>query len=327
MNRVILTLTASALNKSIVSALQSPPNAMTSIEMIQRALRSLPEGTLYPSDNGNTVSFYVFRNGHQKYLSKKSDLLHPLARKKYLMILLEVLKLTHASTPKAISRRVALISKLQNLLTLYERGNLDLSRVVLTSRQHKWFTNQFHQKHMNESDVHAMAYHLPFRSKSERDITNGLASFAVPHHYEEQKIIYVQPLVENLRSYLQNNRLLQGRLYSIVNGTTRWHVPSALDWMNVRGSIWRSYEPSDGTIELFNDFMIMLADGTILVWEHEGMIDHFIYRCNTSERIAVMKCTGTISNENLIETYEEEIDSPEKIAEIIQRRILPRLWF
>jgi hypothetical protein len=137
MNRVILTLTASALNKSIVTALQAPPNAMTSIEMIQRALRSLPEGTLYPSDNGNTVSFYVFRNGRQRYLPKTSDLLHPLARKKYLVILLEILELTHVQSAKATNKRAVLISKLQNLLTLYERGNLDLSRVVLTSRQHK----------------------------------------------------------------------------------------------------------------------------------------------------------------------------------------------
>ena len=327
MNRVILTLKASALNKSIAIALQSPSDVTRSIEMIKRALRSLPEGKLYPSDNGKTVSFYVLQNGTQRYLSKKSNLLHPLARKKYLLLLQGILELTNATSPKAIKKRNSLITKLQDLLTLYERGNLDLSKVVLTSRQYKWFTSQFRQKYFDPAKARAFAFNLPFRSKSERDITIGLVSLAVPHHYEEQQIIYVQPLVDTFRSYLQDNGLLQGRLYSINNRTTHWYVPPMLDWMNTPGSIWRTYEPSDGTVELFCDFMIMLADGTILIWEHEGMMDDFIYRCNTSERTAIMKYTGVISRDNLIETYEYEVDSPEKIESIIEQLILPRLWF
>ncbi|MBQ3322780.1 MAG: hypothetical protein IJH05_08065 [Firmicutes bacterium] len=97
--------------------------------------------------------------------------------------------------------------------------------------------------------------------------------------------------------------------------------------MNSQGSIWKTYEPFDGTIELFNDFMIMLADGTIIIWEHEGLMDDFIYRCNSSERASVIKYTGTVDKDNLIETYEHDIDTPEKLIDMIEHRILPRLWF
>ena len=97
--------------------------------------------------------------------------------------------------------------------------------------------------------------------------------------------------------------------------------------MNTHGSIWRSYFPPKGTIVIYNDFKIMLADGTIFIWEHEGLMNFFIYRCNATERVAIMKITHTVDKENILETYQDQIDSREKIIDVITEYILPRLWF
>jgi len=62
-------------------------------------------------------------------------------------------------------------------------------------------------------------------------------------------------------------------------------------------------------------------------WYTGDFWQKFIYRCNASERIAVMKYTGVTSRNNFLETYEHDIDTPEKLINIIERTILPRLWF
>ena len=126
---------------------------------------------------------------------------------------------------------------------------------------------------------------------------------------------------------LKRNHQLNGNLYSFGRERIYWNVPPELEWMNAPGSIWKTYYPPNGTITIYNDFIIMLADGEYIIWEHEGLMSDFRYRCQASERISVIKYTGTVDKGNLIETYEHDIDTPEKLIDIIERRILPRLWF
>ena len=56
-------------------------------------------------------------------------------------------------------------------------------------------------------------------------------------------------------------------------------------------------------------------------------MNFFIYRCNATERVAIMKITHTVDKENILETYQDQIDSREKIIDVITEYILPRLWF
>ena len=133
LNRIL----AKAFNKSITIALQSPPDAKASAARIQRIINSLPQGKLYSSNHGSNVSFYTMQDGHQKYMSQRSNSTHALARKSYLMLLQEILELTDSDRPSDILRRNTLIAKLQKLILSFERGNLNLARIVLTSDQYK----------------------------------------------------------------------------------------------------------------------------------------------------------------------------------------------
>ena len=97
--------------------------------------------------------------------------------------------------------------------------------------------------------------------------------------------------------------------------------------MNSPGSIWKAYNPRTGRLYIYNDFKIILASGEEIIWEHHGKCFEFTYRSNAGERVMVLKFTRSVSRRNMIETFEHDVDSREKIAEILRDEVLPRLWF
>ncbi len=320
-------ITAKAFCASLEKALVDPPDVDMSIRRIQRILTGLPDQQLYVSDQNGKVTFRWKVDGKLTYLSKKSTNIHKIARRRYLLLLLEILKLCKSEKVQDVKRRKLLFRRLVKLLDEFERGNLDIAQIVLTNKQLKWFRGPFQHKYIDLNTMTTTAGGIPVRSKSERDIANANEALAVPFHYEERTVIYVHDLVVQLEETLKREKRLNGHLYRFGRERIHWNVPPDLEWMNAPGSIWKTYYPPNGTITIYNDFIIMLADGELLIWEHEGLMQDFRYRCQASERASIMKYTGTVVKENLIETYEHDIDTPEKLIDIIERRILPRLWF
>jgi len=353
---------ADAFCTSIEKALAHPSDADSSIKRLTKRLNRTAGGKLFYSDQKDKATFHTMIDGKQKYLSKKSPLIYPLARRRYYTELIEILKLSESTTRTGASKRKRLISKLQKFIRTCEHGNLDILQIVLTKDQYNWFTGDFQQKYIDESKAFFTTKGLPVRSKSERDIINSCDDLAVPLHYEEQMTIYVQPLVEKLHTSLLNDftgsPISTGiptnknppagiqtteapapadtdilptdpgwTLTTYNNKTIHWNVPVKLQWMNAPGSIWRSYYPPRGTITIYNDLKTMFADGTVFIWEHEGMMDDFVYRCNASERSAIMKYTKIVTEDNFLETHEQDIDNPEKLIDVLEKYVLPRMWF
>ena len=226
MKKANTTIQSTAFNKSIEKALQNPLNPEDSIERIKRSIYNLPNGRLYAAKREKEVIFYIVENGHQKYLSKKSNLIHPLARKSYLTILQRILKLTGSTRVKEIQKRRVLIGRLQELISTYERGNLEIARIVLTSKQYKWLTGNFEQKRIDQTKSHQTASGIYVRSNAEKDIINTCDEWAVPVHYEERQYIKVVSLVNRLKEELAEMGLANGELYSFRNGRTVWNVPA-----------------------------------------------------------------------------------------------------
>lgn len=314
-------------NKSIEHALLSTHDYADSAKHIKGIIDNLSGGTLQIRHDGSAISFYGNCRGEVKYLKKSSHELYQLARKRYLMLLLQILNMASDAKARSTEQRNALINELKELILTYASGNLDIARIVLTSAQYKWYTSNYHKKKIDVSNAQVTANGLPTRSKSEKDIGNGLDDLAVIFHYEEANYIYVRDLVNQLEQNLIADGKLSGNLFHYKEGSCIWNVPGELQWMNIRGSIWRSYNYRSGKILIYNDFKVMPARGDIIIWEHEGLYDKFIYRCNANERIGIMRYTGNIAKENLITTYESEVATPEKIRNIIMKNILPRLWF
>ena len=165
------------------------------------------------------------------------------------------------------------------------------------------------------------------RSKSEQNIGNVLWDFAVPIHYEERLTINVQKLVENLAADIEKENHSITNLHYISHGSCWWNLPKEYSGMNASGSLWHTYDYRTGCVHIHPDYTIMLADGTLVFWEHEGLFAKYPYRANASERICIMRYPGGIPMQNIIETTEVEGNNRDALEEIIKTQILPRLWF
>lgn len=319
--------------RSLQLAILSTRDYSSACSGIRNRLRRLPKEPLHIDRQHGGVFFYT--NG--KYLRKNSDQLYSLARKRYCESLLHVLTLV-SELPAATAQRDSLHSgpcapafaELDKLIHDYAEGNLQLERILFTKQQYTWYVGQYQKKAFYENHDRQPLL-IPqgdqVRSKSEQNIGIALWDLFVPGHYEELLQINVQRLVGALQSDLRERGQLSRPLLYYQGGSCYWNVPEELQWMNAAGSIWRTYDSRTGCIRIYPDYTIMLADSSLLFWEHEGLLDSFLYRANATERVCVMQLSDGIPREKVIETFEAEANDREALERIIQERILPQLWF
>ena len=316
-----------AFNKSLAIAFNTNFDVESSIRRVKKIIANLPPDKLYYTNRKGWISFYKRVDGKQKCLPKASNELYLLARRKYLLLQLEILELTGKRDGGGQALREKLILEIQQLIDVFASGNLDVARIVMTPSQYKWFAGPFRKKSLKQDIAYQTVGGTYVRSKSERDILNTAESLAVPAHYEEETIINVHGLVESLYDSLVDSGVLKGNLFYYRGHACCWRVPKELEWMNSPGSIWATYNYKTGKLTIFNDFKIMLANNDLICWEHHGICSDFTYRSNAGERVMVMKYTRSVPSGGLIETFEHDVDSPDKIIGILKKEVLPKLWF
>ena len=322
-----------AIVRSLRDAFLVPRDHTASITRLRNSINRLPGDQLQISRTSTGVFFHVNR----KYLRKSSDLLYSLARKRYCQTLLQVITLwdqrpavSSPSYPRFLTSWNKAFGKLDQLIRDFSKGNLELERIILTPQQYAWYRGRYKKKYFSEK--HAPMDLIipqggPVRSKSEQHIGIELDGFAVPCHYEEQLLIDVQKLVSSLEAELRARNALPQDLYTYHGRSCYWNVPSDLSWMNAPGSVWRSYDSLTDCLRLYPDYTMMLADASLLYWEHEGLMHQFSYRTNALERVEIMRQAGGIPKERIIETNEYQANEPEVLRGIIRDQILPFLWF
>lgn len=74
---------------------------------------------------------------------------------------------------------------------------------------------------------------------------------------------------------------------------------------------------------VYPDFVVMTADGSIIIWEHLGRVDLEDYRKHNMEKISAYRQNGVCDDEHLILSFEKDMERTETIQRIIARRILP----
>jgi len=77
----------------------------------------------------------------------------------------------------------------------------------------------------------------------------------------------------------------------------------------------------DGKV-YYPDFVIMCPDGSLVIWEHLGLMDDERYKMNAFVKIAEYRKLGYVQHKNLVCTWEEDLEDMNTIDEIIQRFIL-----
>ena len=285
---------------------------------LKRMISHMPEGNLQICPHIDGVSFYEKR----KYLRKKSDRLYTLAKKRYYETLLNAIDEYDSRSKK----REQAFDVLADLIRKLYRGHLNLERIILSRQQYKWFYGRYPKKTPPDYDDFKIPQGDNVRSKSEQQIGIEEHLLAVPCHYEQRLEINVRKQVQILEDDLRKKKQLRGRLFSYHNNSCYWNVPEELSWMNAPGSVWHTYDSRTGCITLHPDYTIMLADGSFLYWEHEGLFQHFHYRMNAQERVGTMELSG-IPESHIIRTSEQQANDRETLQEIIRTRILPHLWF
>ena len=278
--------------------------------LLKKEYSRMPEGSLHIKHNKSYYYFYQYINSSQIPISHDLNLVYRLARKKYLYWVIN-----NRST--------------EALLEKYVKAGLSLQRIVLTPGQYRWVTEDYKANTgWQENLKYKTKSGIAMRSKSERDIGNRLEYLGVPYRYDMMLKINVSQIVEGICEYLSNLKHWHYNprsLCSYRDGYCVWNVPEELQWMNASGSIWRSYNIAAKTVTISVDFSILLGDGSVLLWEHAGLCLNPVYRCNTSERIFVLRTTAFVPSENVLFTTENDILDIEDIDELIASRILPRI--
>ena len=69
----------------------------------------------------------------------------------------------------------------------------------------------------------------------------------------------------------------------------------------------------------YPDFMLLRDDGTTVIWEHCGLMNDADYRYKTLMKIDKYRSIGYVQTNNLIYTFEEDLENMERLHEIIDR--------
>lgn len=69
----------------------------------------------------------------------------------------------------------------------------------------------------------------------------------------------------------------------------------------------------------YPDFIIMRDDGSMIIWEHFGLMDKEEYYIKTCAKLESYRKAGFAAHTNLICTYEEDMVSDDILEEILMR--------
>ena len=322
-------ITSEAMIRSLHCSLESVNDPAQAASSIRRRISKLPDGTVFILHDRGYIKYYERANRKKIYLKRESDRLCLLARKRYLTELIETLMVLSTSTIDSAKFKMQ-FEKLTKLVQDFAEGNLDLARIAFAPRQYKWFVESYRRKRINVepgAPVLKIPYGNIVRSKSEQSIGNALWDYAIPCHYEEQLQIDVRQIVERMIRELKTDGWNENNIFYYRGGVCYWNVPKEMQFMNAPSSLWHTYDYRNGYVTIYPDYTMMLTDGTMLYWEHEGLLDNIVYRINAIDRVFVMRSAGNISPLTMIETEEKDSIDRDALEDIIRTRVLQGIWF
>ena len=140
------------------------------------------------------------------------------------------------------------------------------------------------------------------------------------------KYLYTKAQVEWMTEPYQRNPYHPEHLrYSSTNGVLlRSKSEQAIaNRLEARGIPYRAEPPMNiaGRI-VYSDFVILLHENEIKIWEHFGLMDDEEYRQNAMDKIEDYRKSGFVQHKNLICTREEDIQNADDIDQIIDRFLI-----
>ena len=152
------------------------------------------------------------------------------------------------------------------------------------------------------------------RNRNEQDLFD-LLSVSVGLYTEQQLDWITKPYQRNPYhpehlQYITNNGVK-------VRSKSEQAIANRLE---AAGIAYRAEPPIQlGGKTIYPDFVILLANGDVVIWEHFGLMTDEAYRQNAQGKIELYRNYGFVQHKNLICTYEEDIKSAGDIDQIIER--------
>lgn len=169
---------------------------------------------------------------------------------------------------------------------------LPLSPEIIKARcdaHRQWGETEFDQEPKNpETHIHITSRGERTRAKSELIILEQLYSYTIPSRYE-------------MRIYVSDPRYVNYSNYTLTPQTPydKYFAP---------------------------DFTFETADGSLLFWEHAGMMDDPSYRARHIQKLNDYRQAGIVPWQNLIVTYDQDgAANMQIIKSTILYHLLPRL--
>ena len=162
------------------------------LEVLQNELKNLPEGSLYIYNNRKWIIFYHRNHGHVHGISKDMNLVYALARRQYILLLIQFIIefLTGLSHDYSNMEFDSLLSKFDTLFSKYERGKLDIDRITMTSNQYIWNSDRHSKTPKRREELkYPTVGRIYMRSKSEQSLGNLLEKLHIPYRYEAELVI------------------------------------------------------------------------------------------------------------------------------------------
>ncbi len=243
----------------------------------KRELRKLPPGQLsVRKKKGKKHYMQLFPEGFddkvkrvRRGISQNEDMIHALARKKYLQQSLKLLDKNIPALEKLLAVHKAPTP--DNIINALPKTYEELPpRAFLPNlrKKNEWAKADYEQNaYRSEAKMHITAQGLKVRSKSEVIIADKLDAYGIPYHYDEM-------------IYIENQSLSPD--FIILHGHQQ-------DESYRAGSAYSSDEPKG-----------------FMYWEHCGMVNDPAYMRHHKWKLDMYEKAGIVPWKNLILTYDDE---------------------
>lgn len=134
--------------------------------------------------------------------------------------------------------------------------------------------------------------------------------------YEWLHQTYIRnPLYPEELKYTTTNGLLMRTKSELIiaNRLEHYHIPYLPEM-----PLWFDFN----SYPYYPDFTILKLDGSIIIWEHMGLMEQDDYFMKNCKKIREYRQNGYSQNTNLIITWEDDISEQYMIDDIIERRIV-----
>lgn len=281
----------------------------------QRELRKMPPGQLSIRMSRGKVNYaYVLteENGKQlrRGITNNHEMLHALARKKYLQQSLKLLDKNIPALEKLLAAHEAPTP--DNIIKSLPKAYQQLPPEAFLPglrEQMKWADAEYEKNtYRQESKIHITARGLKVRSKSEVIIADKLDAYGIPYHYDE--LIYI----EN-QTLSPDFIILRGTsgTYGSGNHNSQPAVPHGGHWQSGLTSSMDSANPEDPTDPASASGLNgQSAPGhpaearSLVYWEHCGRVNDPAYMRHHKWKLNMYEKAGIVPWKNLILTYDNE---------------------